>query len=224
ITTHTGRGVEGVVDGVRYRIGSAEFVNELSKATSSSLPRATTGSMVLLGSAEGVLASFEIEDPLRPEAAATVDALRALGIQSQILSGDSPTAVAAIAEQCNIVDHFARRSPQQKLAHLQALQQQGARIAVVGDGVNDAPMLSAANVAIAMGRGAALAHAGAGLVLVNDHLPALPKAVALARRTLRIARQNLFWAAFYNIGCLPLAALGFIPPWLAAVGMSLSSI
>ena len=123
-----------------------------------------------------------------------------------------------------ITEHFARRSAQQKLTHVLSLQKIDKRVAVVGDGVNDAPVLGAADVSIAMGRGAALAHASAGLVLVNDNLTGLPAAVMLARRTLRVAKQNLLWAAAYNFGSLPLAALGFIPPWLAALGMSLSSI
>jgi Cu2+-exporting ATPase len=171
-----------------------------------------------------MLAWFALTDSLRPAAASAVDQLRSLDIEPEILSGDGHGAVQAIAQQCGITEYLARRTAKEKLTRVLGLQKAGKRVAVIGDGVNDAPVLGAADVSIAMGRGAALAHASAGLVLVSDNLAALPEAVLLARRTLRIAKQNLLWAAIYNLGSIPLAALGFIPPWLAALGMSLSSV
>jgi Cu2+-exporting ATPase len=153
-----------------------------------------------------------------------IAALCDLGISPQVLSGDGESIVASVADQCGVSEHFARRSPQEKLAHVQSMQQQGKRVAMVGDGVNDAPVLGGADVSIAMGRGAALSHATADLILVREDLTALPPAIAIARRTIKIARQNLVWSAAYNLGSLPLAALGYIPPWLAALGMSLSSV
>lgn len=252
IETIAGRGVQGRVDGRLYRIGSPEFVSELrrsqaltktpprsAEAPSQHLPAAAgeaadarnlrapaqaAGSVILLGDEQQALAWFELTDSLRPAAAGAVDQLRALQIEPQILSGDGHAAVTAVAHQCGIDTFFARHSAQEKLAHVLSLQQAGKRVAVIGDGVNDAPVLNAADVSIAMGRGAALAHASAGLILVSDNLAALPEAVQLARRTLRIARQNLLWAAIYNLGSIPLAALGFVPPWLAALGMSISSV
>ena len=223
--TVAGRGVEGRIGGRLYRIGTPEFVAELRQQPhQSSSPAELTGSVIVLGDEQRALAGFELTDSLRPAAANSVSQLRSLQIESQILSGDGHAAVTAVARQCGITEHFARRSAGQKLSHVLFLQQAGKRVAVIGDGVNDAPVLGAANVSIAMGRGAALAHASAGLVLVSDNLAALPEAVLLARRTLKIARQNLLWAAIYNLGSIPLAALGFIPPWLAALGMSLSSV
>jgi Cu2+-exporting ATPase len=217
-----GRGVQGRIDGRLYRIGTPDFVAELCGEQQP--PAELTGSVIMLGDAERALAWFELTDSLRPAAAGAVSQLRSLHIEPRILSGDGPAAVQAVARQCGISQHFARHSAQQKLTHVLELQKQGKRVAVVGDGVNDAPVLGAANVSIAMGRGAALAHASAGLILVSDNLAALPEAVVLARRTLRIAKQNLLWAAIYNLGSIPLAALGYIPPWLAALGMSLSSV
>ncbi|HEY0681206.1 MAG TPA: cation-translocating P-type ATPase, partial [Steroidobacter sp.] len=223
--TVAGRGVQGRVEGRLFRIGSPDFVAELHNQPSPpTSPAGLVGSVIMLGDEHEALAWFELADSLRPAAAETIDQLRSLNIEPQILSGDGYTAVASVARQCGITEHFASRTAQQKLAHVLWLQNEGKRVAVVGDGVNDAPVLGAANVSIAMGRGAALAHASAELVLVSDNLSALPEAVLLARRTLRIAKQNLLWAAVYNLASIPLAALGFIPPWLAALGMSISSV
>jgi len=225
LQTVAGRGVQGRIDGRLYRIGAPDFVTELcqDKRPPASPPE-SIGSVVMLGDEQRALAWFELTDSLRAGAADAVTQLRSLHIEPQILSGDGQLAVQAVAQRCGITEHFARQSAQQKLTHVLDLQKRGKRVAVIGDGVNDAPVLGAADVSIAMGRGAALAHASAGLVLVSDNLAALPEAVLLARRTLRIAKQNLLWAALYNLGSIPLAALGFIPPWLAALGMSLSSV
>nr|WP_298721959.1 heavy metal translocating P-type ATPase [uncultured Steroidobacter sp.] len=225
LQTVAGRGVQGRIDGRLYRIGAPDFVTELcqDKRPPASPPE-SIGSVVMLGDEQRALAWFELTDSLRAGAADAVTQLRSLHIEPQILSGDGQRAVQAVAQRCGITEHFARQSAQQKLTHVLDLQKRGKRVAVIGDGVNDAPVLGAADVSIAMGRGAALAHASAGLVLVSDNLAALPEAVLLARRTLRIAKQNLLWAALYNLGSIPLAALGFIPPWLAALGMSLSSV
>jgi Cu2+-exporting ATPase len=219
-----GRGVEGVIEGRRYRIGAAGFVAEL-RGASPRAPRPTlSGTLVFLGDENTELACFELRDDIRDSALSAVEMLRKLGVSAQILSGDREAAVADVGRRCAVDERYAGRAPEQKLEHVQALQRAGAQAAMVGDGVNDAPVLGAASVSIAMGRGAALAHAGADMVLVSDDLRTLPEAIRLARRTLTIARQNLVWSAAYNFGSLPLAALGYIPPWLAALGMSLSSI
>jgi len=245
-----GAGVEGLVQGRRYRIGSPQFVEQLRSATSPPQAQDRVAGDPVAGDADSmgipapaehlasefaattlwlsdeqqVLACFRLHDVVRPDAAESVAALREAGIDSRILSGDSEAAVASVAARCGITEFSARRSPADKLAAVQAMQAEGRRVAMIGDGVNDAPVLAAADVSLAMGRGAALAHAGADMLLMGERIRALPEAVALSRKTLRIARQNLFWAAAYNLGSLPLAALGFIPPWLAALGMSLSSV
>lgn len=225
LLTVAGRGVQGRIDGRLYRIGTPDFVAELSHERHQlSTPAELNGSVIMLGDEQQALAWLELADSLRPAAASAVNQLRSLNIEPQILSGDGHSAVQAVAQQCGITEYLARRTAKEKLTHVLDLQKAGKRVAVIGDGVNDAPVLGAADVSIAMGRGAALAHASAGLVLVSDNLAALPDAVLLARRTLRIAKQNLLWAAIYNLGSIPLAALGFIPPWLAALGMSLSSV
>jgi Cu2+-exporting ATPase len=179
---------------------------------------------VYLGDEHGLLAAFQLTDALRPEAGACVTSLAGLGLPSEIVSGDEPGAVARIAARCGIDRRSARLAPQDKLERLKALQREGAVVLAVGDGINDAPLLRGADVSAAMGRGSALAQTSADLILVRESLDELPHTIDLARRTQRVVRQNLGWAIGYNLLALPLAALGFIPPWAAAIGMSLSSV
>ena len=216
-------GVEGVIDGIRYRLGSRAFVAELGGALSSPAD-GHPGTHIALGSEQGILAEFVLGDTLRAGSSAIARKLAALDVSSEILSGDGLPAVIDIARRCGIESYQARCSPQQKLTRVRALQSQGLNVAMLGDGINDAPVLGAANVSIAMGKGAALAQATADMVLVGEDLSGLCRAIDIARKTLQIARQNLYWAAAYNFASLPLAAAGLIPPWAAALGMSLSSV
>jgi len=230
VEVHAGRGLEGRVEGRLFRIGTRSFVGELADPHATAPTEqpaaddAATDSWIHLGDDTGMLAAFRLTDPLRPEAGNCVAGLAALGLPSEIVSGDEPGAVARIAARCGIERHAARLTPQDKLARLKALQASGAVVVAVGDGINDAPLLRGADVAVAMGRGSALAQTSADLILVRESLDDLPHTVQLARRTQRVIRQNLGWAIAYNLAALPLAALGFVPPWLAAIGMSLSSV
>jgi P-type Cu2+ transporter len=217
-------GMEGLIDGRRYRIGTAHFVAQLWGATDSSRGLGEGGSVVVLGDEREALAWFEFQDEARASTCSAVASLVQMQVVPQIVSGDSEPAVGTLAFRCGIQEYRARCTPEQKLTHVQTMQAIGHRVAMVGDGVNDAPVLGAADLAIAMGRGAALAQSSADMILVGDNLDAIPEAIRLARRMLRIARQNLSWSALYNFGSLPLAAAGLIPPWLAALGMSVSSI
>jgi len=231
VTVHAGRGIEGRVDGRRLRIGTRTFAAGLHSAAPDETPvptpmpaDASAESWIFLGGETGLLGAFRLADPLRPEATGCVAGLAALGLPSEIVSGDEASAVARIAARCGIERHAARLSPQDKLARLKDLQDAGTVVVAVGDGINDAPLLRGADVAIAMGRGSALAQTSADLILVRESLDDLPHTVELARRTQRVIRQNLAWAIAYNLAALPLAALGLVPPWLAAIGMSLSSV
>jgi Cu2+-exporting ATPase len=219
-----GAGMEGVVAERRYRIGTAPFVAELRGAADSIRDSSSSGTVVVLGDEREALARFELHDEPRATASSAIAWLLQMQVTPQIMSGDSETAVGTLAFSCGIQEYRARCTPEQKLTYVQAMQAVGHRVAMVGDGVNDAPVLGAADLAVAMGRGAALAHTSADLILVGENLDAIPQAIQLSRRMLRIARQNLGWAALYNFGSLPLAAVGLIPPWLAALGMSLSSM
>lgn len=216
-------GIQGMIDGIRYRLGTAAFAAERCRAT---VPTSThaDGTVITLADDAGILCDFVLTDSLRAGSIHTARELTALGISSEILSGDGLEPVKRVAQRCGIEHYQARCSPQQKLLRLRALQARPMRVAMLGDGINDAPVLGAADVSIAMGKGAALAHASADIILIGADLCVLPHAIRTARQTLRVAKQNLYWAAAYNFGSLPLAAFGFIPPWIAALGMSLSSI
>jgi cation transport ATPase len=162
---------------------------------------------------EGVpLAAFTVEDSPRPESPRAVSELRRLGLPAEILSGDAPAAVARLARRCGIETYYARQSPTDKLERVKTLTRAGEFIAMVGDGINDAPVLGGAGVSVAMSRASALALASADLILVGDSLQALPAAFRLARRASRVIRQNLLWAGAYNLVSMPLAALGWVPP------------
>ena len=225
-----GEGIEGVVAGRRYRIGTAGFVAagfaaaQGTRAQGSSLHGQQADAGIALGDEQGMLAEFALSDAPRPEARHAVQALQAQGLSTEILSGDSAAAVERVARQCGIDQHASRQSPAGKLQHVRELSAKGGFVAMVGDGINDAPVLGGAGVSVAMSRGSPLALASADLILVGDTLKVLPQAVELARRARRIIRQNLLWAAGYNLTAMPLAAMGWVPPWLAAIGMSASSI
>jgi Cu2+-exporting ATPase len=225
VQVEAGQGLEGSVGGTRLRIGTREYAAGLAEPAAAPLVAPQdAGSWIYLGDRRGLLASFRLTDPLRHEAAACVERLAAMGLRSSILSGDAAPAVQTVAARSGIEAFAARQTPQGKVAQLQSLQATGAVVIAVGDGINDAPLLRGADVSVAMGRGSALAQTSADLILVRDSLDQLPGVVELARRAQRIVRQNLAWSIGYNLAALPLAALGLVPAWLAAIGMSLSSV
>jgi Cu2+-exporting ATPase len=220
-----GSGIEGWIDGRRYRVGQPEFVVALSGASvvdRDDLDVAST--WVALGDEDGLLAWFQLRDALRPGAAASVAALQARGLMVELLSGDRADAVDHIAREVGIASARGGLSPQDKLDRLQELQRQGATVAMVGDGVNDAPVLAAAQVSLAMGSGTQLAHATADMILLSERLEHLAAGMDMARRTLVIMRENFAWAIGYNLIALPLAAGGWLTPWMSAIGMSFSSL
>lgn len=220
VRTVSGGGVEGRVGARRYRIGTAEFVASLRNAAHTErLP-----GIICLGDEQELLATFEIADTSRADSPPMITALHRMRIATEVLSGDSRQSVVAVARECGIPQFFAECSPTMKVERIQQLQRQGECLAMLGDGINDAPVLGAADVSIAMGRGAALALSSCDMVLVNEDLSAIPAAIFTARKAVRIASQNLVWSALYNMVALSCAALGLVPPWLAAAGMSLSSV
>lgn len=215
-----GYGVAGCVDGRQLRLGRAEFVCP-------DLPvPAVNGndSVVWLGDDQGWLAQFTLGDTLRPDALSTVQALQAAGIQVSLLSGDRAATVAAVARQLGIAEWRGDLTPADKLAAVAALQAEGAVVAMTGDGINDAPVLAAAQVSVALAQGTEAAQCAADLVLTGDRLTPLARGLHTARATRRVIRQNLTWALLYNLIALPLAIAGWVTPWLAGLGMSGSSL
>ncbi len=218
----TGRGIEGAIDGVVYRFGNAAFVAELAggSARAAAPPGTTT---VWLARSGAWLARFDLTDSLREEAHDVVRRFRDSGKTVVLLSGDEQPVAQAVANQLGIAHAYGGRLPEQKLAFVRALQKEGAVVAMVGDGVNDAAVLSGADVSFAMGRGAELAQLHADGVLLGEGLTPLADAADTARRTLAIVRQNLIWATVYNLAAIPAAASGLLNPWLSGIGMALSS-
>ncbi|MFP4295263.1 MAG: heavy metal translocating P-type ATPase [Halothiobacillaceae bacterium] len=222
LRSRPGQGMEGWLDGVRYRLGTARFTGELAPVEpSAERAEILQVHVVREGRSLGIL---YLEDRLREDAARTVESLKAQGITPILLSGDTPARAEAVARQVGIETFHGGALPEDKLAVVQQLQAQGGVVVMIGDGVNDAPVLSQAQVSIAMGGGTSLAQTSADMVLINDHLAQVGFALGYARRTMRVIRQNLRWSMWYNAIAIPLAAVGFVQPWLAAIGMSASSI
>ena len=223
VTATPGEGIEGVIEGSRYRVGKPEYVAALS-GVPVDLGEEPAATRVVLGDERGLIAVFVLRDELRADAKATLRRLRWLGVEVELLSGDAAGAVEHVAKELEVSSWRAGVSPAQKLERVRALQAQGAIVAMVGDGVNDAPVLAGANVSVAMGSGTQLAHASADMVILSERLENLAAGVVAARKTRSIIRENLLWALLYNLVAVPLAAVGWITPWMASIGMSASSL
>lgn len=227
VLSEPGQGVEALIDGRKFRIGRPGYALALSGA---SLPSAAVDwlesgeTVVILADSHGCLALFRIGDELRPESKALVHELRAAGRHVLLLTGDAPSVARRVAGELGIDDVRAGVTPQGKYACVKKLQATGAVVAMVGDGVNDAPVLAQAQVSIAMGGGAQLARTQSDFVLLSENLDHLRHGLRRARRTLLIIRQNLWWSFAYNFVALPLAIAGYVTPWLAGIGMSASSL
>lgn len=221
-----GSGVEGIVGGQRYRLGRLKFAAELcgEAVPPDALLGRNGATVVALVDESGWLALFVLGDMLRPDAADLVSGLQQRGKAVVLLSGDQEDAARQVANELGIVTVRAAMTPQGKLDYVRALQAEGAVVAMVGDGVNDAPVLAAADVSIAMGGGTQVARASADMILLSEHLLHLHAGLDVAVRTRHVIRQNLTWAFAYNMLAIPLAALGYITPWMAGIGMSASSL
>jgi Cu2+-exporting ATPase len=222
-----GQGLEGLVHGRRYRLGSAAFVADIAGEPGpehNMLDGGVDGmTPIWLGSDGAWLARLLLADALRDDAAGVIDHFRNTGKTLVLLSGDHQGVTNKIALELGIATARGECLPDQKLAYVQQLQQAGAIVVMVGDGINDAAVLRAADVSFAMGSGAALAQAHADTVLLSGRLGSVAETARMASKTMAVIRQNLAWATLYNLIAIPAAALGYLNPWLSGVGMALSS-
>lgn len=219
-----GAGIEVSIGEQTYRLGRLDYVSALSQSEWQIPSEFCSKSVSVFGDQEQVLAFFVMEDGLREESAAAVRELQEQGKVVVLLSGDRQDVVAEVAQQCGIIDFQADLSPAQKHAYILQLQQQGAIVAMIGDGMNDGPALSLANVSVAMGQGAPISQTRSDCLLMSNRLSDFTFSVELAKKAYRLIRQNLAWALLYNVIAVPAAVLGFLEPWHAALGMSLSSL
>ncbi len=202
--------------GAALRLGSAEWCGVVGSISDTL--------RVHLSDDKGWLASFELREALRPQAAEAVAALVQAGVQVQLLSGDGADSVARVAAEAGIAQARGGCAPADKLAALRALQAQGHQVAMVGDGLNDGPVLAGAHVSFAFGQAVPLAQAQSDFVVPGEQLLAVAHAVVLSRKTMAVVRQNLWWALLYNAACVPLAVVGWLPAWAAGLGMACSSL
>lgn len=224
----SGRGIEGYLSGERYRIGTVRYIAEIAGELTAENARQTQGkgqgSYLYLGKDKVWLARFKLEDEIRAEAIQAIAEIKQMGIKVTLLSGDRQATVDEVANLLGIQHAVGELLPEQKLEYLQQAQQQKHIVAMVGDGVNDAPVLAGAQVSIAMGEGSQLAQVSADMVLLANKLTLLPEAIQKAQEMQRIIKQNFAWAIFYNLLAIPLAATALLAPWMAALGMSFSSL
>lgn len=213
-----GQGLSAVdTAGHRWRLGAWAWVGGAGKAPADEV-------RVWLSRDGRVQAGFVLDEALRDGAEAAVADLKALGLHLTLLSGDETARAQAMAARLGLDDAIGQATPEDKLARVAAAQAAGATVAMVGDGVNDAPVLARADVSLAMGQGALVARTQADAVIASNRPADLVHARRVATKTMRIVRQNLVWAAFYNAACIPLALVGWLPPWAAGLGMAASSL
>ena len=228
VQEHVGQGVSATwMDGHdkrELRMGSLAFCQASTQA--SELPTAASMAQVHLFDQNGWMASFAFREVLRPDAWQTIEALRRQGVSIYLMSGDKSAAVNAVAQRLQLdpMHVYAACQPNDKLSYLKDLQASGKRVAMVGDGFNDMPVMAGAHVSFAFGQAVPLAQARSDVVVLGHQLMAVANSVALARKSMRVVRHNLTWAALYNALCVPLAFMGYLPAWLAGLGMALSSV
>jgi Cu+-exporting ATPase len=221
---HVGQGVSASLDGTRYMLGSRKFMESAGLTVPEKTFEADYASRVYLADEDRVLAIFLIADALRDNARQVVTQLKQRGITSIMISGDNPATAKAIAAQLGITRFHAQALPEDKAILVTQLKQEFGTVAMVGDGINDAPALKTADIGIAMGQGTDIAIEAADITIVRDDLACLPTAVELSIQTFKKIRQNLFWAFSYNLIAIPLAVFGVLHPVISEIAMAGSSV
>lgn len=218
----TGQGIQGRIDETEWFIGNRDFIEQHSANTVADDTDAA--SKIYLATKQQCVATFVLSDSIRAEARPLIEQLHAQHKTTYLMSGDRSENANSISEQLGIQHCQANLKPEDKLNNVKALQQQGAIVVMTGDGVNDAPVLAGADLSIAMGKGTQLAAATADMILISNNIEHIYHGYQIAIKTLSIIKQNLSWALLYNVIAIPAAAMGYVEPWLAAIGMSLSSL
>ncbi|MCK7458581.1 heavy metal translocating P-type ATPase [Idiomarina aminovorans] len=219
VNNEMGLGLEGEFNEKHYRVGSETYIQQWHPEFKS-----LNKHQVIVASEEGVLAQFRVEDKLREDARATINWLTKNGYQPIVLSGDSPSRVQSLAQEVGISEYHGSLKPEEKLAFVAKQQEAGNTVWMIGDGINDSPVLAKADLSMTFSQASDLAQTAADVVLMSESLNQVKTVIESALKTRRIMQQNFVWALVYNISILPVAAMGMIAPWAAALGMSLSSL
>ena len=227
IISFPGAGIKGKIDNNNYYIGTPGFVSSNTNLQSECTDKqhnSNSKTVVLLTNENGLLGKFVFADMIRPDAHELINFIKASGRGVSLLSGDQPGCVDEIARELGITGKKGGLKPEDKLQILQELRADNNIILMVGDGINDAPVLAAADTSIAMGSGSDLAKIRAQMILLNNNLASIQTVLRVCRKTSRIITQNIVWAVGYNLSIVPVAAMGLVAPWMAAIGMSVSSL
>jgi Cu+-exporting ATPase len=221
-----GKGVSATINSTCYYLGSLAWLQELGigSAIPAQDPSLAYAGKIFLADATRLLAVFYVADTIKPEAQSIISGIKTIGIAPYMISGDNQETAAAIAALCGIEKVMARVLPQDKAERIRELQASGRVVAMVGDGINDAIALKQADIGIAMGKGTDIAIEAADITLLRGDLNLIPLALKLSVETFRKIRQNLFWAFFYNLIAIPLAAFGLLHPVIAEIAMAVSSL
>ncbi|MEC0301913.1 heavy metal translocating P-type ATPase [Terribacillus saccharophilus] len=224
-----GRGIKGIVEGIAILIGNSAFMSEQKLPfedfkLQADLLEKDGKTVMYLAAEDRVEAIIAVSDAVKPDAAEAIKLLKTQGIRTVMLTGDNQRTADSIAAKVGIDTVFAGVLPAGKADQIAALQQEGFTVAMVGDGINDAPALAAANIGIAIGTGTDVAIEAAGVTILGGDLRLVPKALGYSAKTIRNIKQNLFWALAYNSAGIPVAAIGLLAPWLAGAAMAFSSV
>lgn len=220
----TGEGLEGRVDGDLYRIGSIDYATRWHDDATTATTAPGTGQWILMTDSLGPVCWFQIQDSLRDGAGELVSILKSRNYKTHLVSGDSSGDAQLLSVALGMDHCIAGASPQDKLDYCRALRSKGAKVMILGDGINDIPVLAEADISIAMASASSLAKTHADCILLSGNLTTVAALIDLAENTRKVIKQNIAWAFAYNFLVIPLAVMGLIPPYVAAVGMSLSSL
>ncbi len=223
LSNQLGEGIQGRIGDAQWFIGNRGFIEKNSHCDDDQDSEAHA-SKIYLATEQHCVAVFVLSDRIRDEARPLIQQLQQHHKHTHLFSGDRLESTREVSQQLGIPHYLADLKPEDKLKNVKALQQQGAIVVMIGDGVNDAPVLAGADLSIAMGKGTQLAAATSDMILISNNIEHIYHGYQIATKTLRIIKQNLSWALLYNITAIPAAAMGYVEPWLAAIGMSLSSL